>query len=125
MLSVLTTVHSSSSGVVDSTPQSLIFRHYDYTTDEAFVIDSWMRSLYDLLPFKRYRNKKTFWDRTLKVVTDIISHSEIIVAVDPEDHDLIVGYVVFEPDYLHYIYIKGLFRHQGLFDKLIQEAGLT
>jgi hypothetical protein len=54
----------------------------------------------------------------------IIPHSTITLACDPDDPDTIWGYVCFDDDLLHFIYVKSAFRGFGIGGCLLRAAGL-
>ena len=54
----------------------------------------------------------------------IIPHSTITLACDPDDPDTIWGYVCFDGDLLHFIYVKSAFRGFGIGGCLLRAAGL-
>jgi hypothetical protein len=55
----------------------------------------------------------------------IIPHSTITLACDPDDPDTIWGYICFDGDLLHFIYVKSAFRGFGIGGCLLRAAGLA
>ena len=79
--------------------------------DWGFVIDSWTRSL----SASRHRVRPTFSRR----ITDRIyalrrRKASFSVAVDPEHTDQILGWACAEHPILHYVFVKELYREQGI-----------
>ena len=54
----------------------------------------------------------------------IIPHSTITLACDPDDPDTVWGYVCFDGDLLHFIYVKSAFRGFGIGGCLLRAADL-
>lgn len=53
-----------------------------------------------------------------------MNRSSASIACSPEDPDVIVGYLVYEPKTIHYVYVKEAFRKLGICRRLLVEAGL-
>jgi len=89
-------------------------------SDTTFIMDSWMRSyrkspdcnLPDDLFFPAYRAVATLLLRTCTV--------ECIVT--PDNTDAILGYIVYQPGVVHWVYIKRDYRENGLAFLLVKRA---
>lgn len=77
--------------------------------DGTFIHNSWLESSW-------YRNKRVPNAKRLMSnrIVKVMEHSKILVACDPEDDEIIYGYVLYEDDAVHWVYVKYLFRKQGL-----------
>lgn len=62
----------------------------------------------------------------MKKVLPIISPERILVAADPQEEDVIYGWVCFEPGtkILHYVYTTDGFRRMGIAQGLMALAGV-
>ena len=60
------------------------------------------------------------------ILKKILNKCTLLVACDPEDPDVIWGYVAFDQvdPVLHFVYVKGAFRRMGIGTRLLSEAGL-
>ena len=60
------------------------------------------------------------------ILKKILTNCTLLVACDPDDPDVIWGYVAFteENPVLHFVYVKGAFRRLGIGTRLLSEAGL-
>ena len=60
------------------------------------------------------------------IIKKILTKCTLLVACDPEDPDVIWGYVAFDQvdPVLHFVYVKGAFRRMGIGTRLLSEAGL-
>ena len=58
------------------------------------------------------------------ILKKILANCTLLVACDPEDPDVIWGYVAFDPKdpVLHFVYVKGAFRRMGIGTRLMEEA---
>ena len=60
------------------------------------------------------------------ILKKILTNCTLLVACDPEDTDVIWGYIAFDQvdPVLHFVYVKGAFRRMGIGTRLLSEAGL-
>ena len=60
------------------------------------------------------------------ILKKILTNCTLLVACDPEDPDVIWGYVAFDQvdPVLHFVYVKGAFRRMGIGTRLLNEARL-
>jgi GNAT superfamily N-acetyltransferase len=91
-------------------------------TDQSFIIDSWKKSFYATSEWASRIPKREFEHRHSALICNLIKESTVLIAAQREEPDIIVGYVVFQRDVLHYIYVKEAFRGFGIASKLIAEA---
>ena len=58
------------------------------------------------------------------ILKKILTNCTLLVACDPEDTDVIWGYVAFDQvdPVLHFVYVKGAFRRMGIGTRLMEEA---
>lgn len=83
-------------------------------TDIPFVYSSWLKSYrYDSYMGK-YINPGIFKDRYKYVIDHILLKSHVSIATSSDDPYLIMGYIVFEPGLLHYIFVKDVFEKNGI-----------
>lgn len=89
----------------------LAFRQYNPTTDLPWVFSSWLGSARwnDVCPAHLQTSiRKASVHQLLK------RGMQIVLAVNPDDHDQFIGFIAFEPGLLHYIFVKNIFRRQGV-----------
>jgi hypothetical protein len=88
--------------------------------DESFVFNSWLRSYRKGVPTAP---SNIYYFGQHKVISDILKRSLVMLAIDPEDHEHIYGWVCYEPRELmtglHYVYVKHAFRRLGIASTLI------
>jgi ribosomal protein S18 acetylase RimI-like enzyme len=124
--------------------ESITFRELDpggHGRELGFVYDSWTRavardSIWQPLVGKRGVARTPvppslslyYHDITLK---KLLPKCTLLGACDPDDLDVILGYVCYEsarrkrdPYVLHFVYVKGGFRRLGIGSRLLREAGI-
>ena len=55
------------------------------------------------------------------VVESLVARSTVVVAADPEDHDIVYGWVAFEGDVLHYVCCKPRWQRLGIATHLLRD----
>lgn len=90
-------------------------------TDEEFIFDSWLRC-YRKSPDSHLPDE-VFFPLYRGIIKHLMVHSKVEVLCIPENEDAILGYIVYDPSVVHWIYIKRDFRGQGLGKLLIDRAG--
>lgn len=88
--------------------------------EQAFVISSWLKS-YRSSPFVRLVDNDVYYREQAKLVLSALEGSVTLMAVDPQDDDVIWGFIVFGVNRVEYIYVKHLMRLNGI-AKLLWEA---
>lgn len=98
----------------------LEIRTYKPEVDFEFVHSTWMWKVYGHVVNKK--DKVLFSQRVL----DIMRKSEILIASDEEDSDVIYGCLVYEPKFkvAHYLGVKHLAEGLGIPEKLLGFAGV-
>jgi hypothetical protein len=102
--------------------EDITIRDYIPLVDDNFIFDSWIHSYYGQSPMTVLVPRKEYQDQHSKLISKLIPKCKIKVAADPEDLDLIVGYIVYETAKIHYVYVKEQFRKFGICHKLLESA---
>ena len=87
-------------------------------TDWHFVCHSWSRNT--RLRSRSALRRAHSWYEELRV-----RGTRFLVAANPEDEDQIFGWVCFEDNIVHYIFVKPIYRDQGIARSLFAGSGLT
>jgi GNAT superfamily N-acetyltransferase len=69
-------------------------------------------------------SKTIYCKKQHDLIKKLIAESAVIVATPSDDFELIVGYAVFEPEVLHWLYVKSSFRRMGVASELMKHSGL-
>lgn len=100
------------------------FRPYEASTDAPFVFRSWISS-FERSPWAGVIPSHVFYDLTKIAINQLIARgTQIILAVNPDDDQQILGFVAFEKDLLHYCFVKDVFRRSGIATQLMAFANL-
>lgn len=98
-------------------------RQMDYS-DHSLVLSSWLQGGYTHCSAFRDMPKSLYYGLHEPTVKRVLSVSDGLCAVDPEDLSHVLGYVVYKhyQDFtvLHWIYVKQSFRHLGIGDYLLK-----
>jgi len=90
--------------------------------DVKFITNSWLESYRDA-PFPRNCPNSIYYHYQHKLLEQLIPRSYTLVAVNPSETDQILGWIcaehVAETLIVHYVYIKGVFRKQGVASALL------
>jgi hypothetical protein len=102
-------------------------RDYVESVDHNFIYNSWINSYRDYAPWaKADVPRATIYKRLRERIDNLLLRGcELKIACDPEDTNLILGWMCAEPPVLHYIYVKEAYRHQGIALTLMASVGLS
>lgn len=85
--------------------------------DESFIRNSWLTSLHDHSQLS-YVQRSVYFREQNKILDYLLSTSSVLIACFPEAPDQIMGYVVYDHIIktlvLHWVYVKSMFRMQGI-----------
>lgn len=92
-------------------------------TDVPFVINSWLKSFRSSKWAGSLPNN-VYWEAYHKAIEVILERSDTIVKIASlaENPDQILGYVVYCPDAVHYLYVKLSLRRHGIGRRLLECA---
>ena len=119
-----------------STEQSIVDRpvlRERRESDDAMIIDSWLRSglQYPIFtaecgrpPIRLRPPPGLLLSTNRTFLQKILPSTSVHVLADPEDTDHIIGWICYEADCLHFIFIKYNFRRLGFGRRLMDFANL-
>jgi len=91
--------------------------------DIPFIFNSWLKS-YRNSHFCKLLVNEVYFSEHHKVIQNLIKHSTVLIACNPEDENQLYGYLVASKEQnilcLHYIYIKHAFRNFKIASSLLQ-----
>lgn len=93
----------------------------DEDADERFIMDSWLTSLRKS-PDSNLPDK-FFFPAYRAIAKFLLVNSQVRVLVPKEEPSLILGYIVYDPGMVHWVYVKRNTRGNGLAKKMIELAG--
>ncbi len=86
-----------------------------------YVAHSWMTS-FKSAPCVRGMLDDDYFPKMKEHVRDLLAHSDVWVALDSQDDDLVLGYIVCNEQTLHYGYVRNDYRKEGIFKALCAKA---
>lgn len=96
------------------------------TADVNFIYSTMLKGLYYGSEFYANVAKATFFQHYGEIVTALLKKSKVVVACLPDDDDIVLGYAIYEPGLcLHYVFVKEVFRKQGVASALTGEANTS
>lgn len=119
-----------------STDQSIVDRpvlRERRESDDAMIIDSWLRSglQYPVFtpecgrpPIRLRPPHGLLLSTNRTILQKILPSTSVSVLCDPEDSDHIIGWICYEKDCLHFIFVKFNFRRLGFANELMKGASL-
>lgn len=90
--------------------------------DLPFVLSSWMQSHREEGANALMDNDAYFAAVKPRLI-EILSRSPVLVASNPEDPWQVYGWIAAEPDVLHYVYVKSVYRKFGIGRQLFDAVG--
>jgi GNAT superfamily N-acetyltransferase len=93
-----------------------VVRPYKSISDESFLYATWIKSYH--VP----RCPAPFYLRGQReVINNILKdpNTNVLVAADQETQELIYGYIVTNANNVHYVYVKGPYRGNGIATSLL------
>lgn len=94
-------------------------------TDEALIKATMLKGLYYGCDFFRQMEQDRFFEAYSPLVDELLRNKNIIVACLEEDPDVILGYAIVSQPVLHYVYVKEVWRGQGIVRKMLQDLKIT
>jgi hypothetical protein len=92
-------------------------------TDINFIYKTWLDSYrYDSDLGKQCRNSIFFPQYQLIIDSILYNDAKVLVCCKPDEEDIIFGYIIYEPDILHYIFVKQAFQNLGIGMQLYRKA---
>lgn len=91
--------------------------------DLPFIYDSWLKN-YAKSPICTMIESQDFYPAHRQVITDILSRDNVFgfVAHPKDEPGVILGYIIGEPQVLHFCFVKQAFRNMGIGRALFREA---
>lgn len=96
-------------------------------SDVNFILSTWLKSYYEEL--KRNGNKgviypkdDVFFQGHQNRIKEALKRSTCLICTTQEDESQICGWIVFEPETIHFCYVKNPLRRFGVAKKLLSHA---
>lgn len=87
--------------------------------DQAFIFSSFLKGNYYGNEWFRSIDKSVFMTKYKQVLIQLLIKSECKIACMKEDQDQVLGYAIYQPGILHYVFVKPAFRKFGIAKMLV------
>lgn len=91
-------------------------------SDLNFIFDTFRESVRQDTAIGRSCRTSVFKREFAKVIDHILEKAKVVVACMASDHNVILGYLIWEPSIIHYCFVKQAFRRLGIAKALYFEA---
>lgn len=93
-----------------------------FPNELSFIYSTWLNSYrYDSFIGKACRNT-VFFSEYPTVLDEILDKAKVLVASFPDSPNVILSYLVYEPNILHYLFTKEVYRKNGIAMSLVVSA---
>jgi GNAT superfamily N-acetyltransferase len=98
----------------------VIIRTFKPDLDSGFIYGTWAKGAYFGAQLKTTTPKRKWFEDYHYYIADQLEKSRVLVACLSNHPDTIIGYAVINFETLEWIYVKEMFRKQGIAKLLIQ-----
>lgn len=91
-------------------------------TDLNFIQESFIKCMRKESHLGRSCAGSIFYRDFIKVIDHILEKSELIVVCLAESPDTIIGYLIYEPEVIHFALVKYVFRNNGIAKRMLAHA---
>jgi GNAT superfamily N-acetyltransferase len=90
--------------------------------DLNLIYKNWLRSYHDLSDVARLIPKRVYYPGQSALIKKLLQRCDVLVACMVDDPDQVYGWICFEPNVMHYVFVKSLYRKCGVGSALIEAA---
>lgn len=88
-------------------------------SDYPFIYATWLRSQYYGSPWFKKVEKDSFFDNYKLFIKRRLETSTVLVSCLFSDPDVVLGYVVYTGENLHWVYVKRAWRQMGIAKEMV------
>lgn len=104
----------------ETIPKKSLIRLRDAkVADQAFISSTFLKGNYYGNPYYRQIDKDTFMLHYQEVLKSLLIRCTTKIACLQSDEDVIIGYSVYEPGVLHWVFVKDVWRKIGVAKDMI------
>lgn len=89
--------------------------------DHNFILATWLKSYRELVMQKPVPERDIYFREHQKKIKEKLESAKCLVATT-DDSDQICGFICYESDAVHYVFVKTVFRRYGIANKLLDAA---
>lgn len=90
-------------------------------TDRSFIFSTWLLGLYHGNDWFGEIDKDVYFKQYQQVIDALLKKSEVRVACLPDEPDVVLGYVAYTGNTLHWVFVKKAWRKLGIATALVPE----
>jgi hypothetical protein len=94
------------------------------TPDEVFIAHGWHREWRDS-PWAGTLPHNVSFAAVLETIRQLAQRGTTFEVLESPEFDVFVGFIAFEPEVLHFVYVKDTLRERGFANLLLKASGLT
>lgn len=104
--------------------EAIEVRKFNPESDEAFVYSTWLKNYKHSSYFAKRIRPMVFFKGHRVLVDHLLKKesAKTLVAHPKNDPDTILGYLTFEPQVVHFVFVKDPFRKMGIATVLLRAA---
>lgn len=91
--------------------------------DQGFVLNSWLKSLWRFNPREHWIGSRPWHAHWHSLLERLASPGRVQVACSPQNAWQIFGWVCSEGQTLHYVFVKEVYRENGIARRLLESVG--
>lgn len=100
-------------------------RPFDAEQDSGFLYSTMPKGVYFGSSSRQTYYRNDFFIHFQKYMKELLTHAKVSVACMQDDPRIILGYSVFADTILHFVYVKELFRKQGIATLLLKNQPIS
>lgn len=93
-----------------------------HASDLNFIQSTFLKSMKRESSLGRSCSTRVFFQEFPQVIDHILNVSKVLVASSKEDPNFIYGYLIYEPEVVHYTYVRGTCRNLEVAKEMIAHA---
>lgn len=94
----------------------------DYNRDDKnLILATWLKGLYNGNDWFSEIDKQIYNQNYIRIIERLLMKSQVKISCLKNDQDVVLGYSVYEPNTLHYLYVKPSWRKIGIAKDLLPE----
>ncbi len=103
----------------------IALRKFNPSTDSGFIYSSFPKGVYYAPNEEIHYDKQEWFENFYRYLNELLKTATIPIACVQEDPHVILAYSIIDKDVLHFVYVKELFRKQGLATLLTKNKGIV
>lgn len=94
-------------------------------TDVNFILATWLKTYKYSGDLPARVRDSEYFSTYEPILKELLSRATVTVACLIDDPDVVIGYVCYEPEMLHWVHVKESWRNLGLAKLLVVKSGVS